>query len=193
MPWEEMNMQRLRYSYRSGKLTDYMRERCRLDVYHPKNKKISPQSSGFTAADSRQGNGPYPRHYRERNCGGGGQLPTAPKVKAPAYIEDAAAAVAWTFKNIETYGGSPKRIYVAAIPQEDISRAWWGWINAGWRRTRWMPMRWPGSFRTVAIPSLISLSRRAWDRWKTTDYRCTGAIVSCAQGGATAAVDHRRS
>ena len=36
-----------------------------------------------------------------------------PKVKAPAYIEDAAAAVAWTFKNIETYGGSPKRIYVS--------------------------------------------------------------------------------
>ena len=25
--------------YRAGKLTEYMRERCRLDVYHPKNEK----------------------------------------------------------------------------------------------------------------------------------------------------------
>ena len=33
-----------------------------------------------------------------------------PKVKCPAYIEDAAAAVAWTFKNIEKYGGSKKLI-----------------------------------------------------------------------------------
>ena len=49
----------------------------------------------------------------KRNCGGGGQLPTASQGKGAGYIEDAAAAVAWTFKNIETYGGSPRRIYVS--------------------------------------------------------------------------------
>lgn len=36
-----------------------------------------------------------------------------PKVQAPTYIEDAAAAVAWTFKNIATYGGDPEKIFVA--------------------------------------------------------------------------------
>ena len=37
----------------------------------------------------------------------------SPKVKCPAYIEDAAAAVAWTFKNIEKYGGSKELIFVS--------------------------------------------------------------------------------
>jgi acetyl esterase/lipase len=36
-----------------------------------------------------------------------------PKAKAPDFIEDAAAAVAWTFANAEKYGGDPARIYVA--------------------------------------------------------------------------------
>jgi acetyl esterase/lipase len=36
-----------------------------------------------------------------------------PKVKSPVYVEDAAASVAWTIKNIEKYGGSSKRIFVS--------------------------------------------------------------------------------
>jgi acetyl esterase/lipase len=34
-------------------------------------------------------------------------------VKCPAYIEDAAAAVAWVFKHIAQYGGSPEKIVVS--------------------------------------------------------------------------------
>jgi acetyl esterase/lipase len=37
----------------------------------------------------------------------------SPKAKAPAYIEDAAAAVAWTFKNIARYGGDTNRIFLS--------------------------------------------------------------------------------
>ena len=37
----------------------------------------------------------------------------SPKAKNPAYIEDAAAAVAWAFKNIEKFGGSPYKIFVS--------------------------------------------------------------------------------
>ena len=36
-----------------------------------------------------------------------------PKVKAPKYIEDAAAAVAWVFKNIKDYGGDSSLIFVS--------------------------------------------------------------------------------
>jgi acetyl esterase/lipase len=36
-----------------------------------------------------------------------------PEVKAPVYIEDAAAATAWVFHNIGKYGGSAKRIFVS--------------------------------------------------------------------------------
>ena len=34
-------------------------------------------------------------------------------VQAPAYIEDAAAAVAWAFKNIEKYGGDASKIFLS--------------------------------------------------------------------------------
>ena len=100
--------------YRSGKLTDYMRERCRLDVYHPKNKKDFSTVVWFHGGGLKAGKRSVPKALQ-----GKGIAVVAvnyrlhPKVKAPAYIEDAAAAVAWTFKNIETYGGSPKRIYVS--------------------------------------------------------------------------------
>ena len=100
--------------YRSGKLTDYMRERCRLDVYHPKNKKDFSTVVWFHGGGLKAGKRSVPKALQ-----GKGIAVVAvnyrlhPKVKAPAYIEDAAAAVAWTFKNIETYGGSPRRIYVS--------------------------------------------------------------------------------
>ena len=100
--------------YRSGKLTDYMRERCRLDVYHPNNKKDFSTVVWFHGGGLKAGKRSVPMALQ-----GKGIAVVAvnyrlhPKVKAPAYIEDAAAAVAWTFKNIETYGGSPKRIYVS--------------------------------------------------------------------------------
>jgi acetyl esterase/lipase len=37
----------------------------------------------------------------------------SPKVSAPSYIEDAAAAVSWVFKNIEKYGGNKKLIFIS--------------------------------------------------------------------------------
>ena len=37
----------------------------------------------------------------------------SPKVKSPAYIEDAAASIAWAFNNIKSYGGNSNKIFVA--------------------------------------------------------------------------------
>ena len=36
-----------------------------------------------------------------------------PKASCPAYLEDAAAAVAWTFRNIAKYGGNADNIFVS--------------------------------------------------------------------------------
>ncbi|WP_232464675.1 alpha/beta hydrolase [Bordetella genomosp. 8] len=36
-----------------------------------------------------------------------------PQVTYPAFVEDAAAAVAWTLRNISTYGGDPRRVFLA--------------------------------------------------------------------------------
>ncbi len=35
-----------------------------------------------------------------------------PEVVFPAYMDDAAAAVAWTYRNTAQYGGNPKKIYL---------------------------------------------------------------------------------
>jgi len=37
----------------------------------------------------------------------------SPKVKCPTYIEDAAASVAWTIRNIAEHGGDPKNVFVS--------------------------------------------------------------------------------
>ena len=39
----------------------------------------------------------------------------SPAVKAPAYIEDAAAVIAWTFENAEKWGMDRKRIFVGGM------------------------------------------------------------------------------
>jgi len=101
--------------YRTGDdLTPYMRERCKLDLYYPVGAKEFPTVVWFHGGGLRGGNKSVPSELK-----GKGLAVVAvnyrlfPKVKAPAYIEDAAASVAWTFKNIATYGGSPERIFVS--------------------------------------------------------------------------------
>ena len=88
--------------YREGdKLTDYMKERCRLDVYHPKHIKNFPTVVWFHGGGLKAGNRKVPEGLR-----GKGIAVVAvnyrlhPKVKSPAYVEDAAVTVAWTFRHI---------------------------------------------------------------------------------------------
>ena len=101
--------------YREGaQLTDYMKERCRLDVYHPKHIKHFPTVVWFHGGGLKAGNSKVAEELREKGIAVVAvNYRLHPKVKSPAYIEDAAAAVAWTFRNIEKYGGSSKRIYVS--------------------------------------------------------------------------------
>jgi acetyl esterase/lipase len=101
--------------YREGaQLTDYMKERCRLDVYHPKHIKHFPTVVWFHGGGLKAGNRKVPEELREKGIAVVAvNYRLHPKVKSPAYIADAAAAVAWTFHNIEKYGGSSKRIYVS--------------------------------------------------------------------------------
>jgi acetyl esterase/lipase len=101
--------------YRSGDdLTDYMQQRCRLDVYYPTNIKDFATVVWFHGGGLKAGN----RHIPEGLKGKGIAVVAAnyrlsPHVKSPAYIQDAAAAVAWTIRNIEEYSGSSERVFVS--------------------------------------------------------------------------------
>ncbi|QDU95936.1 alpha/beta hydrolase [Lignipirellula cremea] len=94
--------------------TPYQQERCRLDVYYPENRTGFATVVWFHGGGLKGGNRSIPQQLQ-----GKGVAVVAvnyrlyPKVKCPAYLQDAAASVAWTFRNIEKYGGDPKKIFVS--------------------------------------------------------------------------------
>ena len=94
--------------------TRYMKSRCRLDVYYPADKQDFATIVWFHGGGLKAGNRKIPKELKEKGVAVVAvNYRLHPKVKAPAYIEDAAASVAWTFRNIEKYGGSAKRIFVS--------------------------------------------------------------------------------
>ena len=92
----------------------YQQERCRLDVYHPTNRTGFATVVWFHGGGLRGGRKSVPTQLKEQGLAViAVNYRLFPKVKAPAYIEDAAAAVAWTFKNIKRFGGDPDLIFVS--------------------------------------------------------------------------------
>lgn len=94
--------------------TDYMRARCKLDVYYPIDQENYSTVVWFHGGGLKRGEKGIPRGLREKGIAVVAvNYRLSPKAQSPAYIEDAAAAVAWTFKNIERFGGDSKRIFVS--------------------------------------------------------------------------------
>lgn len=102
-------------SYRDGaEQSEYMRSRCKLDIYYPTQKKNFSTIVWFHGGGLRGGAKSIPTQLREKGVAVVAvNYRLFPQVKAPAYIEDAAAAVAWTVKNIEGFGGDPKKVFVS--------------------------------------------------------------------------------
>ena len=91
-----------------------MTERCRLDVYHPIVAQDFPTVVWFHGGGLKAGKRSVPEALTEQGIAVVAvNYRLHPGVKSPAYIEDAAAAVAWTIKNIEKYGGSARRVFVS--------------------------------------------------------------------------------
>lgn len=100
--------------YRTGELTEAMRERCRVDVYRPAGSRDFATIVWFHGGGLTEGRKALPAALVGRDVAvvaAGYRL--SPAVKAPAHVEDAAAAVAWTFQNVEEWGGSRKRIFLS--------------------------------------------------------------------------------
>lgn len=93
---------------------DYLNDRCRLDVYYPKNSEGFSTIVWFHGGGLKNGGKSIPEGFKGKGLGVVAvNYRLHPKVKAPIYIEDAAASVAWVFANIENHGGDASRIFVS--------------------------------------------------------------------------------
>lgn len=92
----------------------YAAQQCVLDIYYPDNIKGYPTIVWFHGGGLQNGDKFIPEGLLEQGVAVVAvKYRLNPKVKAPVYIEDAAASVAWTFNNIESYGGDPSLIFVS--------------------------------------------------------------------------------
>lgn len=102
------------YSDSINKSDSYINERCVLDVYYPKNKKAYATVVWFHGGGLTGGSKELPAALKEKGiCIVGVNYRLYPKAKAPKYIEDAAAAVSWVFRNITALGGDSSLIFVS--------------------------------------------------------------------------------
>jgi acetyl esterase/lipase len=102
------------YRNDDGTLTDSMKTRCRLDIKAPLGASELPVVVWFHGGGLTGGTRSFPSELHRKDV----VVVTVeyrlyPDVKAPAYIEDAAAAVAWVFQHIQEYGGSADKIVVS--------------------------------------------------------------------------------
>ncbi|MCR5455441.1 MAG: alpha/beta hydrolase fold domain-containing protein [Bacteroidales bacterium] len=92
----------------------YAQERCKLDVYYPTNLKDVPVVVWFHGGGLEAGN----KHIDAELMEAGYAVVAVnyrllPKASIDEVIDDAAAAVAWTFENIAKYNGSTKKIVLS--------------------------------------------------------------------------------
>jgi acetyl esterase/lipase len=92
----------------------YIKEQCLLDIYKPIGKTNTPVIVWFHGGGLTGGTKNIPKELLDY-----GYLIVSveyrlsPKVKAPAYIEDAAASTAWVFNHIAKYEGNVKQIFLS--------------------------------------------------------------------------------
>jgi acetyl esterase/lipase len=92
----------------------YAMERCSLDLYYPSDSTGFATVVWFHGGGLTGGQKEIPEALKEKGIAViGVNYRLYPKVKSPTYIEDAAAAVAWAFKNISDYGGNTNLIFVS--------------------------------------------------------------------------------
>jgi acetyl esterase/lipase len=106
-------------SYRQEPInSEYAKTQCKLDIFYPKDTEDYPTIVWFHPGSLTMGDKQWGVPFAERFAAEGFGVVLvgyrlSPKAKNPAYIEDAAAAVAWTFKNIAKYGGNPDEVYLS--------------------------------------------------------------------------------
>ncbi|NUY82403.1 alpha/beta hydrolase [Flavobacterium sp. MAH-1] len=101
-------------SYYAKPTDAYIKQRCVLDLYYPKNTKDFATIIWFHGGGLTGGEKEIPKALTEKGYAVVGvNYRLSPKVKVKDCIEDAATAIAWVFSNISKYGGSDNNIFVS--------------------------------------------------------------------------------
>lgn len=102
------------YSMAERELDAYLDERCVLDVYHPVDEPGYPTVVWFHGGGLSGGQKSIPAALKEKGIGVVAvNYRLHPRVSAPVYIEDAAAAVSWVFAHSAEMGGDASLIFVS--------------------------------------------------------------------------------
>ena len=93
---------------------EYAEQMCRLDLMVPAGQTgfatvVWFHGGGLTAGQRSLPDGLRGQGFAVATC----DYRLSPHVRSPAYIEDAAAAVAWTLDRIADHGGDPRKVFVA--------------------------------------------------------------------------------
>jgi acetyl esterase/lipase len=100
--------------YPQGTTDAYVREKCVLDIYNLTGKTGLPVIIWFHGGGLTSGKRYIPGELRNQDiCIVAPSYRLSPEVPARTCIEDAAAAVAWVFENIEGYGGDPESVFIS--------------------------------------------------------------------------------
>jgi acetyl esterase/lipase len=104
----------LYYDVSKSQSDQYIQQACVLDIYYPVKDAGFTTVIWFHGGGLTGGNKEIPEALKKKGiCVVGVGYRLSPKAKCPQYIEDAAAAVAWVFKNIKSYGGDADKIFVS--------------------------------------------------------------------------------
>lgn len=101
-------------NYYSDNKDDYQAEKCRLSIYYPENKENFATIVWFHGGGLIYGEREIPAYLKDKGfavVGVGYRL--SPKASVNTIIDDAAAAVAWVFNNIEKYKGNKSQIFIS--------------------------------------------------------------------------------
>jgi len=93
---------------------EYAVQRCVLDFYYPSDIKGFPTIAWFHGGGLEAGQKEIPEGLKDSGIGIiGVNYRLLPKADVKEIIDDAAAAVAWSFKEVASRGGDPDKIFVA--------------------------------------------------------------------------------
>jgi len=102
------------YADSINKKDSYIASQCTLDIYYPKGATNYATIVWFHGGGLTGGNKAIPKALMDKGYAiVSVEYRFSPKATAPAYIEDAAAAVAWVYQHIGHYGGNTNLIFLS--------------------------------------------------------------------------------